>query len=229
MRSQVIRRSRSLLKASITSRYLSVLSNRPSHFLRKDQTASRSIRTWKRSVSSTKPIVTDEDASPTAVASPPDPPPDDVDKSDLEKPRKRGRASKDPSSDLPRIPAGLDILWIPKVDALDANMSNSLPPPDILEEALNNLHITLHPQTQHRASYPSPTGPQVEPTLALYCPIEGGEYVIDETVRELASRTGSEVVVIDSVQLAASEWGHFGKGTFPFLKSSPVSHIRWSF
>jgi hypothetical protein len=36
--------------------------------------------------------------------------------------------------------------------------------------------------------------------------------VIDETVRELARRTGAEVVILDSVQLAAGEWGHFGKG-----------------
>lgn len=48
--------------------------------------------------------------------------------------------------------------------------------------------------------------------MALYCPIEGGEYLIDETVRELARRTGSDVVVIDAVQLAGGEWGHFGKG-----------------
>lgn len=87
-----------------------------------------------------------------------------------------------------------------------------MPPPEILEEALNNLHITLHPQTQNRAVYASPQGPPTEPTLALYCPIEGGDYVVDATVRELARRTGSEVVVLDAVQLAAGEWGDFGKG-----------------
>ena len=52
----------------------------------------------------------------------------------------------------------------------------------------------------------------VEPALALYCPIEGGDYVLDETVREMARRTGADVVVLDAVQLAAGECGHFGKG-----------------
>jgi hypothetical protein len=42
--------------------------------------------------------------------------------------------------------------------------------------------------------------------------IEGGEYVIDATVRELARRTNAEVLVLDAVHLAAGEWGAFGKG-----------------
>ncbi|PSR74167.1 hypothetical protein PHLCEN_2v10123 [Hermanssonia centrifuga] len=74
-----------------------------------------------------------------------------------------------------------------------------------------NLHITLHPFSQHKAAYASPAGPPVEPTLALYCPIEGGDYIIDETIRELGRQAGAEVVVLDSVQLAAGECGHFGK------------------
>ena len=65
--------------------------------------------------------------------------------------------------------------------------------------------------SQHRSVYPSPTG-TIEPTLALYCPIEGGDYIIDETVRELSRKTNSDVVVLDSVQLAGGEWGSFGKG-----------------
>ena len=46
---------------------------------------------------------------------------------------------------------------------------------------LDKSHIALHPQTQHRAKYGS---------LALYCPIEGGDYVVDETVKELVRRAG---------------------------------------
>ena len=38
-------------------------------------------------------------------------------------------------------------------------------------------------------------------------------------MRELALRTGAEVLVLDAVQLAAGEWGHFGKGS-----SSPFLH-----
>jgi hypothetical protein len=136
-----------------------------------------------------------------------------VEQTEAEKPKRRTKASAaSKDSDPPQLPAGLDVLWAPETDNLDANSSHSLPPPEIFEEALNNLHITLHPQTQHRACYPSASSSPIEPTLALYCPIEGGEYIIDETVRELARRTRSEVVVLDAVQLAAGEWGHFGKG-----------------
>lgn len=111
------------------------------------------------------------------------------------------------------IPEGLNILWNPADEEFDLNASQTtLPPPEVFEEALHNLHITLHPQTQHRATYASTSGPPVEPTLGLYCPIEGGDYIIDATVRELARRTGAEVLVLDAVQLAAGEWGHFGKG-----------------
>jgi hypothetical protein len=147
------------------------------------------------------------DASP---AVPPDLPSEDVEQSGVDKPKKRGKSTA-ASKDFPQLPPGLDILWTPETGHLDRNSLHSLPPPEILEESLNNLHIALHPQTQHRACYPSASSPLLEPTLALYCPIEGGEYIIDETVRELARRTGSEVVVLDAVQLAAGEWGHFGK------------------
>jgi hypothetical protein len=48
--------------------------------------------------------------------------------------------------------------------------------------------------------------------------------VVDETVRELARRTGAEVVILDSVQLAAGEWGHFGKGEdFDYIAS--IFHV----
>jgi hypothetical protein len=50
--------------------------------------------------------------------------------------------------------------------------------------------------------------------------------VIDETVRELARRTNSEVVVLDSVQLAAGEWGHFGKGESPGVSHHGLQFIR---
>ncbi|KIM80757.1 hypothetical protein PILCRDRAFT_72515 [Piloderma croceum F 1598] len=230
MRSQVIRRSRSLLKASsATSRHPLVLFERPPRLLRKDQVALRSTRTWKRLASSAKsPSATDGEASsadPPAAALP-DPPSEDVEKPEPDKPKRRSKASKD--LDPPQLPTGLDILWSSETDHPRTNSTHSLPPPEILEEALNNLHITLHPQTQHRACYPSASLAQLEPTLALYCPIEGGEYIIDETVRELARRTGSEVVVLDAVQLAAGEWGHFGKAASSIQISRNPLHFPLS-
>jgi len=165
-----------------------------------------------RRLASSQPAIDDQQTA--AADSPPeaDPPADPA----PEKPPRRQRAAppalsapppKD-SDDRPQLPPGLDILWLPD----SPPDLSALPPPELFEEALTNLHIAFHPQTQHRAAYSSPAGPPVEPTLALYCPVEGGEYVLDETVRQLARRTGAEVLVIDSVHLAAGEWGHFGKG-----------------
>ena len=129
----------------------------------------------------------------------------------------RGRRAKTASA--PPIesvdwPEDLEVLSTGPYDSEpDPSDASALPPPHIFDEVLNNFLITLHPQTQNRATYATAQGPAVEPTLALYCPIEGGDYIIDATVKELARRTGAELLVIDGVQLAAGEWGEFGKGT----------------
>lgn len=60
------------------------------------------------------------------------------------------------------------------------------------------LHVWL-------SSHLTPASPPVEPTLALYRPIECSQCVIDDTVRELASRAEPEVLPIDAVQVAPSE------------------------
>ncbi|KAG8217811.1 hypothetical protein J3R82DRAFT_5975 [Butyriboletus roseoflavus] len=173
-----------------------------------------SSRVHKR-LASSQPVIDEQHSDQTLLAisdSPPeaDPPTDPA----PEKPPRRQRAPVTPSPSLPKdtddrpqLPPGLNILWLPD----SPPDSTALPPPELFDEALTNLHITLHPQTQHRAAYSSPAGPPIEPTLALYCPVEGGEYVLDDTVRELARRIGAEVLVIDSLHLAAGEWGHFGK------------------
>ncbi|GJJ12095.1 hypothetical protein Clacol_006336 [Clathrus columnatus] len=121
----------------------------------------------------------------------------------------------------PQLPSNLNILWSSQTP--HTPLLNALPPPELLQEALNNLLIAFHPQTQHRATYSTQNGLPVEPTLALYCPIEGGDYVIDETVRELARQTGAEVVVLDTVEIAAGEWGAFGKAaTAVHLPENPL-------
>ena len=114
------------------------------------------------------------------------------------------------------LPSGLKVLWMPE-DGSDGSpssgtLSSLLPPSEVFNEALHNLHIALHPQTQHRATYSAGKGPLVEPTLALYTPIEGGDLYLDEMVKEMARQTSADVVVLDAVQLAAGECGHFGKG-----------------
>ncbi|KAF8212302.1 hypothetical protein K438DRAFT_1663065 [Mycena galopus ATCC 62051] len=157
--------------------------------------------------------------NPVNSASPPEPP---------EEPEKsKRRVKKEIETPVVELPEGiaLEILWRPEFD-LEPSNRDALPPPEIFDEALHNLHITLHPQTQHRATYLPPLGPLVEPTLALYCPIEGGEYVIDATVRELGRRTNAEVLVLDAAHLAAGEWGAFGKAANSLQLPRNPLHFR---
>jgi hypothetical protein len=114
-----------------------------------------------------------------------------------------------------------EIIFVPTETSLESPHS-SLPPLEIYEEALDKLLITLHPQNQARSLLP-PSGSSrpIEPSLGLYCPIEGGDNIIDSTVHELAFHTGSEVLVLDAVQLAAGEWGIFGKGMCKLGTQSP--------
>lgn len=148
-------------------------------------------------------------------ASPPVPEAEMVQEEELARVKiRRSRAVATPKDvEVVELPEELDIFWLPQeAPSTDAAHNQDLPPPEVLEEALNKLLITLHPQVQHRATYPPGSDPPVEPTLGLYCPIEGGEYVVDATVREMARQIGAEVLVLDSVQLAGGEWGKFGKG-----------------
>ncbi|KAJ6502610.1 hypothetical protein C8R45DRAFT_1191925 [Mycena sanguinolenta] len=231
MRSQALfRRSRSLLKtprASI-SRCIPPSALRPGKKL-----PARPVVYTRRPSSSTagpsgEPSPFDSPPSdepppdtPASSTSPPEPP------EEPEKIKRRVKA-KEPVRDVPlELPEGLalQILWQPEFDPEPSNQE-ALPPPEIFDEALHNLHITLHPQTQHRATYLPPFGALVEPTLALYCPIEGGDYVIDATVRELARRTNAEVLVLDTAQLAAGEWGAFGKAANSLQLPRNPLHFR---
>jgi hypothetical protein len=170
--------------------------------------------------SSSTGIVEERDVVDTE-ASPPRPPPDAPDEpapEDAEKPKtRRARTVKEPSSTTSTLPVGLDVLWQPASDGSAADV-DALPPADVFGEALTSVRVALHPQTQNRATYASAGDAPVEPAIALYCPIEGGDYVLDEAVRELARQTGADVLVLDAVQLAAGEWGTFGKGMLLIMK-----------
>ena len=207
MRSQVLRRSRSLLKGSAFHSAL-----RPGRPFRNPQSSLR-IPVGIRFSSSVA-----HDESQGVVQ--PEPSNSEASPGELERPKRRTKSSTTSSKELDPLPSELDILWTADTVRPDPLDSSVLPPPEIFENVLNNLHIILHPQTQHRAIYTSPAGPPIEPTLALICPIEGGDYVVDATVRELAHRTNSEVVVLDAVQLAAGEWGAFGNGKLPQIFSN---------
>ena len=206
-----------------------ISSTRVARYPRKDPASVATPRLSKRS-SSSVPTASGElnldaaDETPNSLAGAPPQPPESPE--DPEKPKRRTRTSAAKDSEASPLPNDLDILWLPQ-DAPtydvreDAGSSTSppsaLPPPELMHEVLTNLHLTLHPQTQHRAAYATGSGPPIEPSLALYCPIEGGDYVIDATVRELGRQSGAEVVVLDAVHLAAGECGHFSKGVYPIL------------
>ncbi|KAG1827017.1 uncharacterized protein BJ212DRAFT_1443205 [Suillus subaureus] len=209
--SAFIQRSRSLFKATSTRKSIHP-AIRLERISRKDGTPPAQ-RVYKRLASSTLPASTSSDTPEPSAAGPAPP-------EEPEKPTKKTRISpatssspSTPPEDSIQLPQDLNVLWLPGDGPAETDFlnNNNLPAPELFDEALTNLHITLHPQTQHRAAYSSSSGPPLEPTLALYCPIEGGEYIIDATVKELAHRTGAEVLVIDAVQLAAGECGHFGK------------------
>ncbi|KAF8343940.1 uncharacterized protein EI90DRAFT_3027608 [Cantharellus anzutake] len=141
--------------------------------------------------------------------------------------RKLTRSSKVPSEtpDSPLLPNGVDHGTSDPSGSFEQSGAVGLPPPWLLQEAYENLLLTLHPQIQHRAAYSSGDGGSVEPTLSLYCPIEGGEYVIDATVREIASRARADVVVIDALDLAAGEHGKYGKSASIInFHSNPLHH-----
>ncbi|KAI0362238.1 AAA-domain-containing protein [Trametes cingulata] len=220
MRSHILAcRTRSLAKRLPHYPRAQLSSTHGLRYPRQDRPASQTASPLcRRDISSeTSPHEQPESPSlePPAAPSPSEaetPTPEDGD----ERPKRRTRISsvKETADSVP-LPPDIDILWTPgdgpSRPPSSSPQSTTLPPPEIFNEVLHNLHIVLHPQTQHRATYSSGGSPLVEPTLALYCPIEGGDYVVDATVRELARQTGADVVVLDTVQLAAGECGHFGK------------------
>ncbi len=242
MRSQfILRRTRAFKPPTFAPRAL-LSSTRVPHYPRKESTVKSSTpRLSKRSSSSVPPTappsdpdVPDESPEVTIETSNAESLPDPAE-AEGEKTKRRTRSAAKESESTTPLPSGLNILWTPdshlhidQSTSTDLPASSALPPPEIFHEVLTNLHITLHPQTQHRAAYASPSGPPIEPTLALYCPIEGGDYIIDETVRELGRQAGAEVVVLDCVQLAAGECGQFGKGTsyqIHFVQKADITDV----
>ncbi|KAG8954668.1 hypothetical protein FRC04_011101 [Tulasnella sp. 424] len=113
----------------------------------------------------------------------------------------------------------------------DGGIDPKLPPPYILDEVEQKLRVVLHPHAQ-KNGLRKPEDPVdwrsrqsvVEPTLALFCPIEGGNHVIDATVQELSRRVDADVIVLDAVQLAAGLNGAYGEATSAFQFSPNPLH-----
>ncbi|KAG5646663.1 hypothetical protein DXG03_002653 [Asterophora parasitica] len=206
MRSPAVLRRSKLLLFSARPTTLLAASLPPPSIPRRDLPSRAARAARKRLSTATAPT----DPPPEDPPAPKDAPEPVVDAPEKVKIRRRVSVTTSKESEVIELPEGLDILWTPN-PAQEPLQTSALPPRENFDDALNKLLITLHPQTQHRATYTSPLGAPTEPTLALYCPIEGGDYIIDATVAELARRTGAEVLVLDAVQLAAGEWGHFGE------------------
>lgn len=168
------------------------------------------------------------------------PPDDDTPTVDViveEKPKRRAVRSSTKASEKDNAETGApgvqradiqEILWQPH-DPIPASPAapgsgphdSALPEPWLLQDAYETLLLALHPQTQHRATYPGPSSAGlVEPTLGFYCPMEGGDYVVDATVRSLARRAKADVVVVDAVELSAGEHGRYGKGPSSYSEYS---------
>ncbi|KAH9966733.1 hypothetical protein BC827DRAFT_1264662 [Russula dissimulans] len=198
MRSHLLLR-RTRLTSSVSTRALLSYSG-PARYPRNDPTPARFTRVTRRASTS----------SPNSSESGSTPSPNKPNSSPRE-PTAAPDGKNEPGATVPAVQAPDEQNFFWTYQSLSESESHVLPPPEVFEEVLNNVHVSLHPQTQYKATYSTPSGPPVEPTLALYCPIEGGNYVIDDTVRELARRTGSDVVVLDAAHIAAGEWGHFGQ------------------
>ena len=184
--------------------------NNPSQFSRRPSRAARlPLLHHRRTASVASPEgeshgVGEPPSTPTAPSLPP-------------RPRGRPKTSKGLESrpgetTVFSLPADLadHLVWLPEENLV--GKESSLPPEEMIDEALANLLVSFHPKTQHRATYTTSAGPPIEPSVTLYCPIEGGTYVIDAAVIELARRTDADVLVLDAIDLLAGEWGPFGKG-----------------
>lgn len=46
----------------------------------------------------------------------------------------------------------------------------------------------------------------------MYCPLEGGQYVLDASMDEVATRLGADLVYLDAIELGAEGTGALGPG-----------------
>ncbi|CAE6439679.1 unnamed protein product [Rhizoctonia solani] len=88
---------------------------------------------------------------------------------------------------------------------------SSLPPDSLVHDALTHLSSIFNSSASKGTSASKfNTGAVVnDPALILYCPIEGGEEVIDVTVSALASKTHASLQTIDVLKLINEQPGSF--------------------
>ncbi|KDN34691.1 hypothetical protein RSAG8_12240, partial [Rhizoctonia solani AG-8 WAC10335] len=89
----------------------------------------------------------------------------------------------------------------------------SLPPASLIEDAHTQLTRIFNSPIPQCPTKPKCDTPTNQSSLILYCPIEGGESIIDATVQELARRAGAAVTTIDIVQQINEREGSFWKAS----------------
>ncbi|KAJ1307083.1 hypothetical protein OPQ81_001202 [Rhizoctonia solani] len=85
----------------------------------------------------------------------------------------------------------------------------SLPPTSLIDDAHTQLSLIFTSSAPYRINEPKSGTGVNEPSLILYCPIEGGESIIDAAVHELALRSGATVKTIDMAQCISKQPWHF--------------------
>ncbi|KDN33481.1 hypothetical protein RSAG8_13427, partial [Rhizoctonia solani AG-8 WAC10335] len=93
------------------------------------------------------------------------------------------------------------------------DLEQSLPPASLIEDAHTQLTLIFNSPTPQCPTDPKCDTPTNQSSLVLYCPIEGGERIIDATVQELARRVGAAVTTIDVVQQINEQAGSFWKAS----------------
>ncbi|CAE6456462.1 unnamed protein product [Rhizoctonia solani] len=91
----------------------------------------------------------------------------------------------------------------------EAEYSN-LPPSTLIEDAHTQLSLIFNSANKSEREAGSD-----DLSLIVYCPLEGGESVVDSVVEELARRTEAEVQTVDLVECISKQPGEYWKTSEP--------------
>src|SRR5882757_8114697 len=154
MRSHLLRRTRLSSTSSVSTRALLSYSG-PVRYPRKDvnPTPARVSRVARRA-STSSPNSSEANSSPSTDK--PNPP-------SKEPTAPNGKSAPDATVPALQVSNEQDFFW--PYQSLSESEPSTLPPPEVFEEVLNNVNISLHPQTQHKATFSTPSGPPIEPTV----------------------------------------------------------------
>lgn len=129
------------------------------------------------SPSADPPSVDPPDAHPLTFDAPVTPVTPAIESTDVEETIKDTPVIKPPTP--PLSPTALNAIW--NAVALQEADASSLPPPYVVEDALSKLLVTFSSPKPRKNEGFANRQSSVEPTLLMYCPLEGGEVGIYQT------------------------------------------------